>query len=321
MDPGNRRAVVAALFANFGIAIAKFLGYLATGAASMLAEAVHSIADTTNQLLLLWGGVAAARTPTPDHPFGFGRERYFWSFIVSLVIFTLGGLFAVYEGVDKLLHPHALVQPGVAIAILVFGIGLEGYSFRTAIRESRRVKGRDTGWWDFVRRTKNPELPVILLEDLGALLGLSFALVGVSLAIATGDARYDALGSVVIGVLLIGIAVVLAIEMKSLIIGESASPKDHDALLQAIRTTPEVQRLISVRTQHLGPDHLLVCAKIDFEDSLSFRVLSEAIDRVEAAIRERVPIAKTIYIEPDVYDPSEDDGMGIRGGEAHADDS
>jgi len=306
LNPGNRRAVLAALMANFGIAIAKFVGYAITGAASMLAEAVHSVADTGNQALLLWGGAQAGRRPDSKRPFGYGTERYFWAFVVALVIFSLGGLFALYEGVQKLMHPHPLNAPEVALAILAVGILLEGLSFWTAVREARAIKG-ETSWWAFVRHTKNPELPVVLLEDLGALSGLIIAMIGIGAATLTGDVRYDAAGSVAIGALLLGIAVILAIEMKSLLIGESANLDMQDRIREALLDADEVQRLLDMRTLHLGPDRLLVGAKIEFRASLSFAQLADAINAVEARIRDAVPIARNIYIEPDVFRPDEPD--------------
>jgi len=301
MNPGNRRAVLAAMLANGGIAIAKFVGWMFTGAASLLAEAVHSVADTSNQGLLLWGSAAAARAPTPSHAFGFGRERYFWSFVVALVIFSLGSLFAIYEGVSKLLHPHGLTDPAWAVGILLLGILLEGFSFRTAVVEARKVKGNAT-WWRFIQRTKNPELPVVLLEDLGALIGLVLALLGVSLAALTGDPRFDAAGSVAIGLLLGVIAIVLAIEMKSLLIGESAAAHHEAAIRAAALAQPSLRRIIHLRTQHIGPDELLVGAKVDFDPALSFEALTHEIDAVESAIRDALPFTVTVYLEPDVYE-------------------
>jgi cation diffusion facilitator family transporter len=305
VQPGNRRAILAALFANAGIAIAKFVGWTVTGAASLLAEGVHSVADTGNQALLLWGHQAAQREPTREHAFGYGRERYFWAFVVSLVIFSLGSLFAIYEGVDKVRHPHALTDPRWAIGILLLGIVLEGFSFRTAVKEALKVKGR-ASWWGFVRHTKNPELPVVLLEDLGALLGLAIALVGISMAMWTGDARFDALGSIAIGVLLGVIAVVLAIEMKSLLIGESAAPQYEDEIRRRIETHEFVGHVIHMRTQHIGPDRVLLGAKIDFDVSLDFKDLTEYIDQIETSIREVLPFEVLIYIEPDIYEVAED---------------
>jgi cation diffusion facilitator family transporter len=304
MAGGNRKAILAALFANLGLAIAKFVGYGITGAASLLAEGVHSIADSGNQALLIWGGAAAARAPTPEHPFGYGRERYFWSFVVALVIFTLGALFAIYEGVSKIIHPHPLNHPEVAIAVLTVGLLLEGWSLRTAIGEARPLKGKRS-WWAYIQRSKSPELPVVLLEDLGALLGLVIAILGVGLAVVTGEPRFDAAGSISIGVLLAAIAVVLAIEMKSLLIGEAADPEQEALVRAAISGCAVVTQIIHLRTLHLGPDQLLVAVKAEFAETSSFRALADAIDEVEAAVRSAVPIAKMIYVEPDVVRAAE----------------
>ncbi len=300
MATGSRKAIFAALFANLAIAIAKFVGWAVTGAASMLAEGVHSVADSGNQALLLWGGAAAKRPPTPEHPFGFGRERYFWSFVVALVIFTLGSLFALYEGTHKLSDPEPLTSPWIAVAILVFGIIVEGFSFRTAVNEARPRKGTRS-WWDYIRQAKSPELPVVLLEDLGALFGLMIALVGIGLAAVTGNARYDAIGSISIGILLGAIAVVLAIEMKSLLIGEAADPAAESAVRDAIVSSDEVERIIHLRTLHLGPEHILIGVKVDFARMHDFPALAAAIDALEARVRAAVDVRCTIYVEPDVY--------------------
>lgn len=302
MHDGSRKAVLAALGANLGIAAAKAVGWIFTGAASMLAEAMHSLADSANQALLLWGGTAARRVPTERHPFGFGQERYFWSFVVALVIFSLGGAFALYEGVQKLRHPHELSSLGWAVGILVFAVGLEAFSFRTAIRESLPHKGEHS-WWSFIRETRSPELPVVLLEDLGALIGLALALVGISLAALTGDARFDALGSVAIGVLLVTIAGVLANEMKALLIGESAEAGQVVAIRAALEEA-DVGRIIHLRTLHVGPDQILVAAKLEFPSDMSFSELSQAIDRAEERVRRAVPRVDLIFLEPDVYDPT-----------------
>ena len=301
MKEGSRRAVITAFFANLGIALAKFIAFLFTGAASMLAEAVHSVADTANQGLLLLGNARASRAPTPEHPFGFARERYFWAFVVSVVLFTLGSLFACYEGVQKLRHPHAISSPEWAFGVLFVAIVFEGFAFRTAARAANPLR-RGASWWAFIRRAKSPELPVVLLEDSGALLGLSFALVGVTLALLTGDARFDALGSIAIGLLLGAIAIVLAVEMKSLLIGESAAPRQQRAIAAAIEGRPEVRRLIDLRTQHLGPEQLLVCAKVELDPALTFPRVVEAIDAIQAEVRTSVPAADLIYLEPDVLD-------------------
>ncbi len=298
------KAIVAAFFANLGIAIAKFIGYSVTGASSMLAEGIHSLADTSNQALLILGGFTSKREPTEQHPFGFGRDRYFWAFIVSMVLFSLGGIFAVYEGVQKLRHPHELKDAWWAIGILVVGIALEGWSFATAVRESNKIRGA-APWAAFIRHSKSPELPVVLLEDLGALIGLVLALVGISLAVITGDPVYDALGTVAIGVLLVLIAVVLAVEMKSLLIGESASTDDREAMEKAIKGCDDVLSILDMRTQHLGPEQILVAAKIEFRHELTVRDLADAINDVEQRVRAAVPDAKDIYIEPDVYRPEQ----------------
>ncbi len=307
MNQGNRRAILAALSANLGIAIAKFIGYVVTGAASLLAEGVHSVADTGNQALLLWGGTSARRVATPEHPFGYGRERYFWSFVVALVIFSLGSLFAIYEGITKLGEPHVISDPSWAIGILLVGLLLEGFSFRMAVHEARLSKG-DASWWTFIRRTKSPELPVVLLEDLGALCGLTIALTGIALAVVFDEPRFDALGSVAIGLLLGCIACLLAVEMKSLLIGEAATAADQARIRERVLVAQDVRRLIHLRTQHLGPDQLLVAAKVEFDEQLSFRELADSIDVIEASIRESLPVAAIIYIEPDIYDPEQDTG-------------
>jgi cation diffusion facilitator family transporter len=298
-EDGSRRAIVAAFLANLGIACAKFVAFLITGAASMLAEAVHSLADTGNQGLLILGTARAKREATREHPFGYGRERYFWAFIVAMVLFSMGSVFAIYEGIDKLRHPHELVSPAVAIGVLVLAIALETWSFRTAIVAAQPLRGSKS-WWSFIRRSKSPELPVVLLEDLGALLGLVFALVGVSLSALLGDPRFDAIGSIAIGVLLGVIAVVLAIEMKSLLIGESAEKEVRHAIRRTIEEFPAVRKLIHMRTLHLGPEELLVAVKVDFDAGLDVAGLAAAIDDLESAIRSRTPIAQVIYVEPDI---------------------
>jgi cation diffusion facilitator family transporter len=299
VQEGSRRAIIAALLANMGIAVAKFAGFLITGAASLLAEAVHSVADTSNQGLLLLGGSRARRSATPQHPFGYGRERFFWAFVVALVLFSMGGLFAIYEGIEKLRHPHEVESLVVAVVILLVAIVLETFSLVTAVREANHVRGNQS-WWAFIRHSKNPELPVVLLEDTGAEIGLALALVGVVMAHVTDEPRWDAAGSLGIGILLVVIALVLATEMKSLLIGESASPGDQEAIRNAIEGSPEVRRLIHMRTEHLGPDELLVAAKLEFDGTLSFADLAKAVDDTEARLRDAVPAAKVIYIEPDV---------------------
>jgi cation diffusion facilitator family transporter len=295
---GGTRAIVAALIANAGIATAKFIGWLITGSSSMLAEAVHSVADTSNQGLLLLGGRTARRAATPQHPFGYGRDRYFYSFVVALLLFSLGSVFALYEGIHKLESHEPLTSPIVAVAILVVAIGLETFSFRTAIHESRPLKGSGT-WWQFIRQAKVPELPVVLLEDLGALVGLVLALFGVGLTVLTGDPVWDAIGTICIGVLLGVIAIILIIEMKSLLIGEGAAPPVLSDIVSALESG-EVHRVIHIKTQYIGPEEMLVGAKIALAPGLPLETVAAAIDAAEARVRERVPDARIIYLEPDL---------------------
>ena len=296
---GGTKAIIAALLANAGIALAKFVGYLVTGSSSMLAEAVHSVADTSNQGLLLLGGKRAQRAATADHPFGYGRDRYFYSFVVALLLFSLGSVFALYEGIHKLESEEPLTSPLVAVVILVVAIGLETFSFRTAIKESRPLKGHST-WWQFIRQSKSPELPVVLLEDFGALIGLILALLGVGLTLLTDNAVFDALGTIAIGVLLGVIAVILIIEMKSLLIGEGAAPPVLGRIVAAIEDSGVVQRVIHIRTQYLGPEELLVAAKIAMDACVSAEDVARGIDEAEQRVRTAVPEARLIYLEPDL---------------------
>ncbi len=299
MGEGSQRAIVAAMLANLGLAVAKFLAFLATGASSMLAESIHSVADTGNQGLLFWGGRRARREPTPEHAFGFGRERYFWAFIVALVLFSLGAVFAIYEGVHKVRHPEPLARMGWAIGVLLFGVVLETFSLRTAVVEAREPKG-DSTWWEYIRHSKSPEIPVVLLEDCGALFGLFLALTGIGLVALTGDPRWDGYMTIAIGALLGVIAIVIAIEMKSLLIGESATLATTNEIVDALESHPRVRRVIHMRTQHMGPDQLLVAAKLEFDAQLSIADLASVIDEAEVGVRERVPIAVRIYLEPDL---------------------
>lgn len=296
---GSTKAIIAALAANGGIAVAKFTGYLITGSSAMLAEAVHSVADTSNQALLLLGQRVAARAPDVLHPFGHGRSRYFWSFVVALVLFTLGSMFALYEGYEKLRHPVELSSPLVAIAILAVAIALETYSFRTAVTESRPLKGK-CSWWRFLRTSRNPELPVVLLEDTAALIGLVLALAGVGLVLVTGNPVWDSVSTLGIGVLLGAVAVFLMVEMHSLLIGEGATAAEDRAIRTALETTENVTRLIHIRTQYLGPEEMLVGAKIAVTPRLDLAGVAATIDAAEANIRAAVPAALIIYLEPDL---------------------
>lgn len=295
---GGAKAIIAALGANAGIAAAKFVGFVFTGSSSMLAEAVHSLVDTSNQGLLLLGRRQSRRRANLEHPFGFGRERFFYAFIVALLLFTLGAIFAVYEGIEKITNPHPLDSPVVGVVILVLAIFLEGFSFRTAMRESRELRG-GIGWLQFIRRATVPELPVVLLEDTAALCGLVFALLGVGLSVLTGDPVWDGIGTVCIGALLGVVAVLLIVETKSLLIGEGADPV-RLATIRRELAKGSVQRVIHIRTQYLGPEELLVAAKIALAPGLELREVARAIDEAEARVRDAVPAAKLIYLEPDL---------------------
>ncbi|HEY0358910.1 MAG TPA: cation diffusion facilitator family transporter [Mycobacteriales bacterium] len=297
---GGNKAIVAALAANLGIAVTKFVAYLLTWSSSMLAESIHSVADSGNQALLLLGGKRAKREATPQHPFGYGRERYLYAFVVSIVLFSLGGLFALYEGYHKLSHPEPITRwQWVPVVVLVAAIAMESFSFRTAIVESNQVRGT-ASWAQFLRRAKAPELPVVLLEDFAALIGLVLALCGVGLTLITGDGVWDGLGTMAIGVLLVAVAVFLAVETKSLLIGEAASPEAVDAIGRALASTPGVESVIHMRTLHLGPEELLVAAKIAVPADASAADIATAIDAAEERIRAAEPIARVIYLEPDL---------------------
>ena len=297
----SKTAVLAALAANFGITVMKFVGFAFTGSGAMLAEGVHSVADTGNECLLLLGGNRASRDADAAHQFGYGRERYFWAFVVSVLLFTVGSLFSIFDGIDKLLNPHELESAGWAIGILLGAMVLEALSFRTGRREAKKVKSDDISWWRFIRVAKNPELPVVLLEDLAALIGLSIALVAIITAEITGDSRYDAIGSLAIGMLLAVVAAILAVEMRSLLLGESATPEVEGKISAAIERADHVERLIHLRTEHLGPEEILVAAKIEFSPDLTMSELADVVDDVEAEVRAEVPQAHVMYLEPDVF--------------------
>lgn len=307
MHEGSKKAIVAAFFANLGIAVSKFVGFLITGSAGLLAESVHSLADTGNQGLLMLGGRRSKREKSEAHPFGFARERYFWAFIVALVLFSLGGLFALYEGIDKLRHPHETESFLLAIGILTVAIVLESLSLRTAVREASHTKKADQSWWKYIRDAREPELPVVLLEDIAAELGLIFALVGVTAAHITHNPKWDAVGSVAIGLLLIVVAAILAIEMKSLLIGETASQEEIEVIRSTVAHDSRVLRVMYVQTQHLGPDTLLVGIKVEFSHHLAMSAISNAIDDLEALVRDVLPSARYIFIEPDISRDRSDD--------------
>ncbi|GIH74493.1 cation diffusion facilitator family transporter [Planobispora longispora] len=306
---GGTKAIVAALAANLSIAAAKFVAFVFTGSSSMLAESIHSVADSGNQALLLLGGKRAARERTPEHPFGYGRERYFYAFVVAVVLFTIGAVFSLYEGWHKISHPENIKSPQWAFGVLIFAIIAETISFRTAIKESNAVRGNQS-WIAFIRRSKSPELPVIVLEDLGALLGLIFALFGVTMAVVTENGVWDGVGTLMIGVLLAVIAVILAIETKSLLIGEGAGPEVERKICDALQGAPEITRIIHMRTLHLGPEEILVAAKIAVEHDDTAADIARGIDEAERRVREAVPEARVIYLEPDLYRTGATAGSG-----------
>lgn len=300
---GGTKAVIAAMLANMGIAVAKFVAWAITGSSSMLSEAIHSVADSCNQMLLLFGGKRSKKGESSTHQFGYGRVRYVYAFVVAIILFLIGGLFSLYEGLHKFQHPEDVKDPIVAFVVLGVAIVLEGFSFRTAIIESNKARGeRNMG--EFVRSVRQPELPVILLEDLGALVGLVFALFGVGMATVTGDGRWDGVGAMAVGTLLVVIAIFLAFEMASMLVGESALPEQEAAIRARIAETPGVTSVIHMRTQHVGPDELLVAAKIGVEDASTGQSIARTIDQAEAGIREAVPEARYIYLEPDILRPS-----------------
>jgi cation diffusion facilitator family transporter len=299
MQDGSKKAIAAAFVANLGIAVSKFVGFVITGSAGLAAESVHSLADTANQGLLFLGGTRAARARDDDHPFGHERERFFWAFVVALILFSMGGLFALYEGIQKLRHPHETESMVVAIVILSVAIVLEIFSLRTAIVETNHVKPAGQGYWKFIRTAKQPELPTVLMEDIAALAGLVIALAGVVLGHYTHNPRWDAAGSVAIGVLLIAVAVILGIEMKSLLMGETASPENRTALSRALRGADHVRDVVYMHTEHVGPEVILVAAKVIFDPTLPADQVSRAIDAAEEKMRAVVPHAKFIFIEPD----------------------
>ena len=293
------RAVVAALLANIGIAISKFIAFLLTGSSSMLSEAIHSVADSGNQILLLIGNKRSQKVADAAHPFGYGRRRYVYGFIVAIVLFLVGGMFSLYEGLHKWQHPEPLNDWWIAVLVLLIAICLEGFSFRTAVKEANHARGRRS-IPAFVRASRQPELPVILLEDAGALVGLGFALVGVGLAVITGDGRFDALGAMAVGTLLVVIAIFLAIEMTAMLVGEGALPEEVAAIEKALESSDGVLRVIHLRTLHVGPDELLVAAKIAIAHNDTGAEIAADIDGAEVALRAAVPTAKYVYLEPDL---------------------
>ena len=296
---GSTKAILAALGANTGIAITKFIAAGISGSASMFAEGIHSVADTGNQILLLLGGKRAKRKATPTHPFGYGRSRYIYAFMVSIVLFSVGGMFSILEGVEKLSHPHELTDAWIPLTVLGIAIVLESFSLRTALKAAKEERGR-TSLYKFIRHAKSPELPVVILEDIAALLGLIFAFGGVGLTVLTHDAAWDAIGTLAIGALLIVVAIVLGIETSSLLVGEGATAKDTQKIAKALRDSEGVEDIIHMKTLYIGPDELMVAAKIAVKATDKARDIANAIDIAEANIRKAVPTALIIYLEPDI---------------------
>lgn len=300
-------AVLAALAANLGIAGAKFVAFLMTRSSSLLAESVHSVADTTNEALLLLGRRRANHVATSEHPFGFGLERYFWSFVVAVMLFTVGAVFSLLEGIEKVRAPHPIGSPHWAIAVILVAMVLEGLSLRTAARTANPM--RTGSWWHYIRTTKTPETAVVLLEDTAAEAGLLIALSGIGLVIVTGDPRYDAVGSIAIGLLLGVVATILAVEMRSLLIGEAASARDQALIRAAVTEESSYERLIELRTMHLGPSDLLIAMRVELDAGLTFDDVADRLDAIEDRIRSRLPTAGQIFIEADT-------GRRRRGGPA-----
>ena len=296
---GGKKAIIAALMANIGIAISKFVAFIFTGSSSMLSEAIHSVADSSNQVLLLVGNKRSLKPADEKHPFGYGRRRFVYGFIVAVVLFLIGGLFSLYEGLHKWQDPEPLNDWWIAVLVLVIAIGLEAFSFRTALREANKSRGKRS-LANFVKDSRQPELPVILLEDAGALVGLVFALIGVGMAVITGDGRWDAVGAMAVGTLLVVIAIFLAMEMATMLVGESALPEEVAAIRAALESAPLVERVIHLRTVHVGPDELLVGAKIAISQSETAAGIAAGIDEAERALRAAVPTARYVFLEPDL---------------------
>jgi cation diffusion facilitator family transporter len=299
---GGNRAIVAAMLANLGIAVTKLIAAVFSGSGAMLAEAVHSFADTINQVLLLIGGRRSTKAADEEHPFGYGRARFLYGFLVAIILFTVGGAYSIYEGVHKLQNPEPLEVAWLPIVVILISMVLEGFSFRTARHESLPFKGSGS-WVSFIRRAKAPELPIVLLEDTAALTGLTFALLGVGLTIITGDPVFDAIGTLFIGALLIAVALILGIETKSLLIGEGATPDNVAKIRDVFNAHPSVESLIHMKTLYLGPDELMIAAKVAFPKATRLVEIATAIDALEADIRSKIPAARVIYIEPDLYHP------------------
>ncbi len=297
-EGASLRAVLAAMVVNFSIAVIKCIAGAFSHSSAMLAESVHSLADTGNQILLWLGYRLSQRRPDLLHPFGYGKERYFWSFLVALLMFVIGGIYSIREGILKIAHPHPLRHTAWNLGVLVLSMILEGTAFRMALRGLDAPYRTPRAFWQYVRTTKQPMLIVVLFEDGAALLGLCLALIGIGLARITGDARWDGMASIGIGLLLVGVAYIIARETHSLLIGEGLSSQRYQELLNAIRAVPGVQYVYDLKTLYIGPRDLIVAIEVDLADSLtSVAAVAQQIDRIEQAVRAVVPEARYIYVE------------------------
>lgn len=294
------KAIFFALSANAAVAVAKYIAAVITGSGSMLAEAVHSTADCGNQLLLLLGMKRAKKPPSDDYPLGFGKETYFWSFIVALLLFSMGGLFSIYEGWHKLHEPEPLSYPLLALGVLAFGVVVEGLSLAGCLREVNKSRG-DQNLWIWFRDTREAELLVIFGEDLAALFGLSFAFAAVLAAWITGDPMWDALGSIGIGILLIVVAFFVGVEVKSLLVGQGVSPPVREDMLQFLAQQPSIKQIYNLRTLHMGSD-VMVAIKAELTEQQDARKLIADINQVEAAFRQRFAQVSWCFFEPDNTD-------------------
>lgn len=292
------KSVLYALGANFGIAIAKSVAAVITKSGSMLAEAIHSFADCGNQALLLWGMKSAKTKADDDHPLGYGKAIYFWSFVVAVLLFSVGGLFSVYEGWHKLHSTEALHRPEIALGVLLFGIVLESISMRACMREVNKVRG-GRSWFRWFRESRQAELVVIFGEDLAALCGLTLAFGAVLATMLTGNPLYDALGSIAIGVLLIVVAVFVAVEVKALLVGQSAEPPMREAITAFIGMALSVEEVLNVITLHFGDD-IMVAVKARFKETHSVGQLAHEINNLEKALKEEFPHVKWVFFEPDI---------------------
>ena len=296
---GSNKAIVAALGANIGIAATKFVAAAVSGSASMFAEAIHSLADSGNQVLLIVGGRRSRREATENHPFGFGRSRYIYAFLVSIVLFSIGGLFSIVEGINKLHEGHELEQAWLPLSVLGVSIVLETFSLRTALTEVKKDRG-DKTLIQYIRHAKAPELPVVVLEDIAALVGLVLAFAGVGLTVLTHNPIFDAIGTLAIGGLLVLVAIILGLETSSLLVGEGATTADVSDIRRALQDAKGINSVIHLKTLYLGPDEIMLGAKIAVNPELTALEIAQIIDAAEEAVRTAIPAVRVIYLEPDI---------------------